>query len=92
MPYVKRHSGFVQDVADFPDMVCLAIPTIAANFLGISQVTPDEMAMKELGWRSAGAAADAAARAEALGTILGRKLRAGKQDAGHTLEKTAVTA
>ena len=88
MPYVKRHSGFVQDVADFPDMVCLAIPTIAANFLGISQVTPDEMAMKELGWRSAGAAATLV---EALGTILG-KLRAGKQDAGHTLEKTAVTA
>jgi hypothetical protein len=51
------------------------------------------MAMKELGWRSAGAAADAAATlAEALGTILGRKLRAGKQDAGHTLEKIAVTA
>ena len=69
-------------------MVCLAIPTIAADFLGISQVTPDEMAMKELGWRSAGAAATLA---EALGTILG-KLRAGKQDAGHTLEKTAVTA
>ena len=69
-------------------MVCLAIPTIAANFLGISQVTPDEMAMKELGWRSAGAAATLV---EALGTILG-KLRAGKQDAGHTLEKTAVTA
>ena len=39
MPYVKRHSGFVQDVADIPDMVCLAIPTIAADFLGISQVT-----------------------------------------------------
>jgi len=56
--------------------------------LGISQVTPDEMAMKELGWRSAGAAATLV---EALGTILG-KLRAGKQDAGHTLEKTAVTA
>ena len=74
-------------------MVCLAIPTIAADFLGISQVTPDEMAMKELGWRSAGAAADAAATlAEALGTILGRKLRAAKRDAGHTLEKTAVTA
>ena len=88
MPYVKRHSGFVQDVADIPDMVCLAIPTIAADFLGISQVTPDEMAMKELGWRSAGAAATLV---EALGTILG-KLRAGKQDAGHTLEKTAVTA
>ena len=70
-------------------MVCLAIPTIAANFLGISQVTPDEMAMKELGWRSAGAAATLA---KALGTILGRKLRAGKQDAGHTLEKSAVTA
>ena len=69
-------------------MVCLAIPTIAADFLGISQVTPDEMAMKELGWRSAGAAATLV---EALGTILG-KLRAGKQDAGHTLEKTAVTA
>ena len=86
MPYVKRHSGFVQDVADIPD--CLAIPTIAADFLGISQVTPDEMAMKELGWRSAGAAATLV---EALGTILG-KLRAGKQDAGHTLEKTAVTA
>lgn len=84
---MKCHSGFVQDVAD------MAIPTIAADFLGISQVTPDEMAMKELGWRSAGAAADAAATlAEALGTILGRKLRAGKQDAGHTLEKTAVTA
>ena len=66
----------------------MAIPTIAADFLGISQVTPDEMAMKELGWRSAGAAATLA---EALGTILG-KLRAGKQDAGHTLEKTAVTA
>ena len=82
MPYVKRHSGFVQDVAD------MAIPTIAADFLGISQVTPDEMAMKELGWRSAGAAATLV---EALGTILG-KLRAGKQDAGHTLEKTAVTA
>ena len=50
------------------------------------------MAMKELGWRSAGAAADASATlAEALGTILG-KLRAGKQDAGHTIEKTAVTA
>ena len=50
------------------------------------------MAMKELGWRSAGAAADAAATlAEALGAILGRKLRVGKQDAGHTLEKTAVT-
>ena len=48
------------------------------------------MAMKELGWRSAGAAADAAARAEALGTILGRKLRAGKQDAGHTLEKNTA--
>ena len=47
------------------------------------------MAMKELGWRSAGAAATLA---EALGTILGRKLRAGKQDAGHTLEKTTVTA
>ena len=74
MPYVKRHSGFVQDVADIPDMVCLAIPTIAADFLGISQVTPDEMAMKELGWRSAGAAATLA---EALGTILS-KLRAGK--------------
>jgi len=88
VPYVKRHSGFVQDVADIPDMVCLAIPTIAADFLGISQVTPDEMAMKELGWRSAGAAATLV---EALGTILG-KLRAGKQDAGHTLEKTAVTA
>lgn len=57
--------------------------------MGISQVTPDEMAMKELGWRSADAAATLA---EALGTILGRKLRAGKQDAGHTLEKTAVTA
>ena len=83
MPYVKRHSGFVQDVAD------MAIPTIAADFLGISQGTPDEMAMKELGWRSAGAVATLA---EALGTILGRKLRAGKQDAGHTLEKTAVTA
>ena len=69
-------------------MVCLAIPTIAADFLGISQVTPDEVAMKELGWRSAGAAATLV---EALGTILG-KLRAGKQDAGHTLEKTAVTA
>ena len=66
----------------------MAIPTIAADFLGISQVTPDEMAMKELGWRSAGAAATLA---EALGTILG-KLRAGKQDAGHTIEKTAVTA
>ena len=79
---MKRHSGFVQDVAD------MAIPTIAADFLGISQVTPDEMAMKELGWRSAGAAATLV---EALGTILG-KLRAGKQDAGHTLEKTAVTA
>ena len=78
----------MQDVADIPDMVCLAIPTIAADFLGISQVTPDEMAMKELGWRSAGAAATLV---EALGTILG-KLRAGKQDAGHTLEKTAVTA
>ena len=88
MPYVKRHSGFVQDVADIPDMVCLAIPTIAADFLGISQMTPDEMAMKELGWRSAGAAATLA---EALGTILG-KLSAGKLDAGHTLEKTAVTA
>ena len=51
------------------------------------------MAMKELGWRSAGAAADASATlAEALGTILGRKLRAAKQDAGHALEKTAVTA
>jgi hypothetical protein len=47
------------------------------------------MAMKELGWRSAGAAATLA---EALGAILGRKLRVGKQDAGHTLEKTAVTA
>ena len=70
-------------------MVCLAIPTIAADFLGISQVTPDEMAMKELGWRCADAAATLA---EALGTILGRKLRAGKQDAGHALEKTAVTA
>ena len=69
-------------------MVCLAIPTIAADFLGISQVTPDEMAMKELGWRSADAAATLA---EALGTILCRKPRAGKQDAGHTLEKTAVT-
>ena len=80
---MKRHSGFVQDVAD------MAIPTIAADFLGISQVTLDEMAMKELGWRSADAAATLA---EALGTILGRKLRAGKQDAGHTLEKTAVTA
>ena len=57
--------------------------------MGISQVTPDEMAMKELGWRSAGAAATLA---KALGTILGRKLLAGKQDAGHTLEKTAVTA
>jgi hypothetical protein len=66
----------------------MAIPTIAADFLGISQVTPDEMAMKELGWRSAGAAATLA---EALGAILG-KLRAAKQDAGHTLEKTAVTA
>ena len=80
---MKRHSGFVQDVAD------MAIPTIAADFLGISHVTPDEMAMKEPGWRSAGAAATLA---EALGTILGRKLRAAKQDAGHTLEKTAVTA
>ena len=79
---MKRHCGFVQDVAD------MAIPTIAADFLGISQVTPDEMAMKELGWRSAGAAATLV---EALGTILG-KLRAGKQDAGHSLEKTAVTA
>ena len=47
------------------------------------------MALKELGWRSAGAAATLA---KALGTILGRKLRAGKQDAGHTPEKTAVTA
>ena len=80
---MKRHSGFVQDVAD------MAIPTIAADFLGISQVTPDEMAMKELGWRSADAAATLA---EARGAILGRKLRVGKQDAGHTLEKTAVTA
>jgi len=26
----------------------LAIPTIAADFLGNSQVTPDEVAMKEL--------------------------------------------
>ena len=70
MPYVKRHSGFVQDVADFPDMVCLAIPTIAADFLGISQVTPDEMAMRELGWRSADAAATLA---EALGACLGNR-------------------
>ena len=67
----------------------MAIPTIAADFLGISQVTPDEMAMKELGWRSAGAAATLA---EAPGTIPGCKPRAGKQDAGHSLEKTAVTA
>ena len=70
-------------------MVCLAIPTIAADFLGISQVTPNEMAMKELGWRIAGAAATLA---KALGTILGRELRVGRQDAGHILEKTAVTA
>jgi hypothetical protein len=47
------------------------------------------MAMKN----SAGAApARRPTLAEALGTILGRKLRADKQDAGHTLEKTAVTA
>jgi anti-sigma-K factor RskA len=44
-------------------------------------------------WRSAGAAANAAATlAEALGTILGRALRTGDQDASQILEETAVKA
>jgi 2,4-dichlorophenol 6-monooxygenase len=65
-----------------------------AQFRGIGAkgavlVRPDRV----VGWRQPGAAADPAATlAEALGTILGRKLRASKQDAGHGLEGAAVTA
>ncbi len=64
------------------------------QFRGISPksavlVRPDRV----VAWRSVGAAAAAAATlAEALGTILGRKLRASNQNAGHTLEQTPVTA
>jgi hypothetical protein len=92
VPYVKRHSGFAQDVADIPDIVS-GHPHDSSGLLGYLSGDTGRNGNEELGWRSAGAAADAAATlAEALGTILGRKLRAGKQDAGHTLEKTAVTA
>jgi len=64
-----------------------------AQFRGITPrgavlVRPDRV----VGWRSAGAAANAAATlAEALGTILGRRLRPGHQEAGNTPSKeTAV--
>jgi 2,4-dichlorophenol 6-monooxygenase len=64
-----------------------------AQFRGITTrgavlVRPDRV----VGWRSAGAAANAAAKlAEALGTILGRRLRTRSQGGEqHPTEETAV--
>ena len=65
-----------------------------AQFRGITEkgavlVRPDRV----VGWRCAGAAADATRTlAEALGTILGRKLRANGKEAARTLEKRRVIA
>jgi len=65
-----------------------------AQFRGITArgavlVRPDRV----IGWRIAGAAADAATTlAEALGTILGRTLRTSDQAASRILEETAVKA
>ena len=91
MPYVKRHSGFVQDVADIPDIVS-GHPHDSSGLLGYLSGDTGRNGNERTRLAHRRRGGRAATLAKALGTILGRKLRAGKQDAGHTLEKTAVTA
>ena len=88
MPYVKRHSGFVQDVADIPDIVS-GHPHDSSGLLGYLSGDTGRNGNERTRLAQRRRGGDAG---RTLGTILGRKLRAGKQDAGHTLEKTAVTA